>query len=138
MDLEGILEKIPSTEKLLGIIWILCWVLAIWIYHLQFFLMGLFCLFLIFILIERSDKKEEKVTPKPSAIFSMDKNTKTLKIQKIYEDGIRWEDHEICAGYASLPSGLIKEGDTITNCKGNVALRHIPSNTLFGGFDFED
>jgi len=46
MDLEGMLEKIPSTDKILGIIWILSWILAIWIYHIQFFLTGLFCLFL--------------------------------------------------------------------------------------------
>ena len=31
----------------------------------------------------------------------------------------------------------IKEGDIVTNCNGNVALRHIPTNTLFGGYDFK-
>jgi len=137
MDLDGILEKIPSTEKLLGIIWIISWILAIWAYHLQFFLTGLFCLFLIFIIIGRFEKEEESKN-KPPTIFEMDKNTRTLKVQKIYNENIKWEDHEICAGLASLPTGPIKEGDVVTNCKGNVALRHIPSNTLLGGFNFEE
>ena len=138
MDLEGIIEKVPSTEKILGVIWMVCWILAIWIYHLQFFITGLFCLFLVFILLGRFDKKDEKRFPKPPAIFSMDKNTRTLTVQKIYEDDIKWEEHEICSGTATLPSGHIKEGDTITNCEGNVSLRYIPTNTLLGGYDFEE
>lgn len=138
MDLEGMIEKIPSTEKILGIIWIVSWVMAIWVYHIQFFLTGLFCLFLIFVLIGRFEKKEEKATPKPPAVFTIDKNTRSLKVQKIYDDNLRWDEHEICSGTASLPSGVIKEGDVVTNCKGNVALRHVPSNKLFGGFDFEE
>ena len=138
MDLEGITEKVPSTEKILGVVWIVSWILAIWAYHLQFFLTGLFCLVLIFILLSKIDKKEEKKIAKPPAHLSMDKNTKTLTVQKIYEDDLKWEEHEICSGTATLPSGQIKEGDVVTNCKGNLALRHIPSNTLIGGFDFEE
>lgn len=138
MDLEGIIERVPSTEKILGVVWIVSWILAIWVYPLQFFLTGLFCLVLIFILLGRFDKKEEKKIPKPSAIFSMDKNTRSLTVQEIYEDDSKWEEHEICSGTATLPSGPIKEGDTITNCKGNVALRHLPTNTLLGGYDFEE
>ena len=140
MDLEGILERIPSTEKILGAAWIICWMLAIWAYPLQFFLTGLFCLVLVFILVGRFDKKEEEkeVVLKPPAVFSMNKNTRTLTVQKLYEDSLRWEESEVCSGDAKLPSGQIKEGDVVTNCKGNVALRHVPSNTLFGGFDFEE
>jgi len=138
MDLDGTLGLIPSTEKILGIAWIISWILAIWAYPLQFFLTGLFCLFLVFVLIGRFDKKEENVEEKPKAVFSMNKNTKTLTVQKIYENDLKWEEHEICSGDATLPSGLIKEGDIVTNCKGNVALRHVPSNTLFGGFNFEE
>ncbi len=138
MDLEGIIEKIPSTEKILGVIWITSWICAIWAYHLQFFLTGLFCLFLIFIIVGRFEKKEEKQIPKPPALFAMDKSTKTLTVQKIYEDDLKWEQHEICSGSANLPNGPIKEGDKITNCKGNIAIRHIPSNILVGGFNFEN
>jgi len=138
MDLEGIVEKIPSTEKILGVVWIVSWVCAIWVYHLQFFLTGIFCLFLIFIIIDRFEKKEHKHISKPPAVFSMDKNTRTLSVQKIYENNAKWEDHEICSGMANLPSGSIQEGDKITNCKGNIALRHVPSNTLIGGFNFEE
>ena len=132
------IERLPSTEKILGVVWIVSWVCAIWVYHVQFFLTGIFCLFLVFILIGRFDKKEEeKKTHRPPAIFTMDKNTRTLTVQQIYEGDLKWNEHEICSGNASLPSGVIKEGDVVTNCKGNVALRHIPSNTLVGGFDFE-
>jgi hypothetical protein len=138
MDLEGIVEKIPSTEKILGLVWIVSWILAIWIYHIQFFLTGLFCLFLVFILIGRFDKKEKKKITKPPTLLSMDKNTRTLTVQKIYENDLKWEEHEICSGTATLPSGPIKEGDTIKDCKGNIALRYIPTNTLLGGYDFED
>jgi hypothetical protein len=137
MDLEGIVEKIPSTEKILGVIWITSWICAIWAYHLQFFLTGLFCLFLIFILVGRFEKKEGHITQKPPAVLTMDKSTKTLTVQKIYENDLKWEQHEICSGSAEMPNGQIKEGDKITNCKGNIALRHIPTNTLIGGFDFE-
>ena len=138
MDLEGIIERVPSTEKILGVVWIVSWILAIWMYPLQFFLTGLFCLVLIFILLGLFDKKEEKKIPKPPAIFSMDKNTRSLTVQEIYEDDLKWEEHEICSGTATLPSGPIEEGDTIINCKGNVALRHVPTNTLLGGYDFEE
>jgi hypothetical protein len=138
MDLEGIFERIPSTEKILGVGWILCWILAIWIHHLQFFLTGLFFLFLAFILIGVHDKKQERKHPKQPTVFTMDKSTKTLTVQKIYEDNLKWNDHEICSGNATLPSGLIKEGDEIKDCEGNIAIRHKPSNTLFGGYDFEE
>ena len=139
MELEDIVKKIPSTEKILGIVWIMSWILAIWMYHVQFFLTGLFCLFLVIILVGKLDKNEKKEkTPKVPAVFSMDKNTKTLTVQKIYESGLNWDEHEICSGDGILPAGQIKEGDKITNCAGNLALRHVPSNTLFGAFNFED
>jgi hypothetical protein len=137
MDLEGIIESIPSTEKLLGVGWIVSWILAIWIYHLQFFLTGVFFLFLAFVILGVHDKKEGKNLPKPPAVFSMDKSTNTLKVQKIYENDLNWNDHEVCSGNATLPSGEIKEGDIVKNCEGNVAIRHKPSNLLFGGFNFE-
>lgn len=65
----------------------------------------------------------------------MDK--KTLTVQRVYDTGFRWEGSEICYGDATLPSGSIKEGDVVTNCSGNVALRHMPTNTLIGAYDFK-
>lgn len=138
MNLGGMIERIPSTDKILGVVWIVSWICAIWMYHIQFFLTGLFCLFLIFILLGRFDKNEDEKTPKVPAAFTMNKNTRTLTVQKIYEDGVKWEDHEICSGVAKLPVGAVKEGDIIKDCKGNLALRHIPSNTLIGGYNFEE
>jgi len=137
MELEGIVEKIPSTEKILGVVWIVSWILAIWMYHVQFFLTGLFCLFLVIILLGKFEKTEGKMSKLPT-ILTMDKSTRTLTVQKIYEGDLKWEEHEICSGEAKLPTGTIKEGDKVTNCKGNLALRHIPSNTLLGGFNFEE
>jgi hypothetical protein len=138
MDLEGMIQRIPETEKILGIVWIVSWFLAIWMYHVQFFITGLFCLFLILILVGRFDEKKAPKKPGIPAVFSMNKSTNTLKVQKIYEENLKWDDHEICSGSASLPSGSITEGDVIKDCKGNVAIRHIPSNTLFGAFNFEE
>jgi len=67
----------------------------------------------------------------------MNKVTKTLTVQKIYDDNLSWEKTEICSGNAVLPKGDIKPGDTVTNCSGNLALRHVPTNVIFGGFDFK-
>ena len=131
--------KTYSYTQWIWRVWIVSWICAIWVYHLQFFVTGVFCLFLIFILLGRFDKYEEKKhTHKIPALFSMDKTTRTLKVQKIYDDGIKWDDHEICSGAALLPTGEIREGDTVTNCEGNVALRYVPSNKLIGGFDFDE
>ena len=136
MDVEDLMERIPPIEKILGAVWIISWICAIWVYHLQFFFTGLFCLFLILIILGVFDKKEEAST-KPPMVFSMDKNTRTMKVQKIYDAGLKWEDNEVCSGDAMLPRGDIKEGDVVTNCAGNVALRHIPSNKLVGAYNFE-
>ena len=132
------IERIPATEKILGVVWIVSWFLAIWMYHVQFFITGLFCLFLILIIVGRFDEKEAPKKTTIPAEFSMDKSTSTLKVQKIYEENLKWDDHEICSGSALLPSGPIKEGDVVKDCKGNVAIRHVPSNTLFGAFNFEE
>ena len=137
MDAQEIIGKIPSIEKILGLVWIISWISAIWIYHIQFFLTGLFCLFLAIISLGFFDKKETEL-PKPPYVFSMDKNTRSLTVQKIYDKDVKWEDNEICSGEAKLPTGVIKEGDVVTNCAGNLAIRHIPSNSLIGGFDFKE
>jgi len=134
MDVRDLINYIPPIEKILGVIWIISWILAIWVYHIQLFLTGLFCLFLTIIILGYFDKEEKNENP---ISFSMDKNTKTLTVQKIYENGLKWEDNEICSGEAKLPTGQIKQGDKISNCKGNVALRHIPTNKLLGGYNFE-
>jgi hypothetical protein len=136
MDAQDLIDKIPPIEKILGVAWIISWICAIWIYPIQFFLTGLFCLFLVLIILGVFDKKEEGL-PKPPLVFSMNKNTRSLTVQKMYEDSLRWEDNEVCSGDAKLPTGRIKEGDVVTNCEGNVAFRHIPTNTLMGGYNFK-
>jgi len=125
---------VPSPEKLFGYIWIVSWFIAIWVYHIQLFVTGLFCLFLAYVIFERNEEKGRHKIP---AVFSMNKATKTLTIQKLYDSDLNWEKTEVCSGSATLPTGGMKEGDIITSCRGNVALRHIPTNTLFGGYDFK-
>ena len=132
--LKSIQKKIPPIEKLFGCAWIICWFTAIWIYHIQLFITGLFCLFLSYVIFERTNIKGKEKLP---VLFSMDKNTRTLTVQKIYNSNLNWEDNEICSGNAMLPSGSIKEGDVVVNCNGNVALRHIPTNTLMGAYNFK-
>ena len=132
--LESIKENMPSPEKIFGYAWILCWFIAIWIYHIQFFITGIFCLFLGYVVFERSGNHKKNNI---SALFSMDKTNKTLIVQKLYDNNMYWDKTEICSGEAKLPSGLIKTGDVITECKGNVSLRHVPTNVLFGAFNFE-
>jgi hypothetical protein len=130
---KSIQKSYLSSEKLFGYVWILCWLAAIWVYHIQLFITGLFCLFLAYIMFDRTNTKEETIP----ILFSMNKNTRTLTVQKIYDASLNWEDHEICSGNANLPSGFVDEGDIINNCSGNVALRHIPTNTLIGAYDFK-
>jgi len=137
MDVGEVLEKIPSVERLLGLGWVICWFLAIWIYHIQFFVTGLFCLFLALLISGSFEKSKGHKGDQPPIKLIMDKSTRSLKVQKLYEGGLRWEDYEICSGSTVLPVGSIEEGDTITKCKGNVALRHVPSNRLLGGFEFD-
>ena len=133
-DIGEFLSKLPPIEKLFGGAWIITWFLAIWVYHIQFFLTGLFCLFLAILLLSYFDDKKKAEIP---AFFSMDKNTRTLTVQKIHEADLSWDDHEICSGSAIIPSGLVREGDAITNCSGNVSIRHIPTNILIGAYNFE-
>ncbi len=88
-------------------------------------------------LLRDTDETSEIKHPIFPASFSMDKNTRTLTVQKIYEDNLKWSDNEICSGDAILPTGVLKEGDVIKNCNGNISFRHIPTNTLLGAFNFE-
>ena len=83
---------------------------------------------------ERNEEKERHRFP---AVFTMDKATKTLTVQKIYDDSLDWQKTEICSGNAKLPTGAIQVGDVVTNCEGNLALRHIPTNIIFGAYDFK-
>lgn len=43
----------------------------------------------------------------------MDKNTQPLTVQKIFENELKWEEHEIYYGNAILTADMIKEGDIV-------------------------
>ena len=127
-------SKNISPEKIFGYAWVLCWITAIWMYPIQFFLTGLFCLILAIWIFKPSEEDKKGRLP---AVLSMDKSKRTLTVQKLYEDNLKWEDNEVCSGDAQLPVGVMKEGDVIRFCQGNVALRHIPTNKLLGAYEFK-
>jgi hypothetical protein len=60
VDINEIMNKTPEIEKLFGGVWMVTWFLAIWIYHIQFFLTGLFCLFLAILLLGYFNEKKQK------------------------------------------------------------------------------
>lgn len=125
--------SILPINSIFGYAWIIFWFIAIWVFHIQFFLMGLFCLILSFTDF-KSDIKNEMELP---FVLSRDKETKTLTIKAIRNEDLYWEDTEICSGDGILPDGIIRGGDIIYDCKGNVSIRHIPSNIIIGGHNFD-
>ena len=125
--------SILPINSIFGYFWIAFWFISIWTYHIQFFLMGLFCLILSFTDFKHGIQNDMKIP----FILSKNNNEKTLTIQDIRDEDLYWEDTEICSGNAILPEGIIEKGDVIYNCKGNVSLRHIPSNIIIGGYMFD-
>lgn len=61
----------------------------------------------------------------PNIVFSEDQNNKTLTVTEIYPQDKDWYWSEIFIvnGSATLPYGLIKAGDRITNCEGYLELK---------------
>lgn len=133
LNLNNLNNLNSPINLILKLIWIICWFIAIWIYHSQFFLMGLFC-FILSILIVKPSSLQENQLP---IVVSLDNESKTLLVEKTYNPNFNWKDIEICSGEAILPNGFIKKGDLVYNCKGNVSFRHIPTNILFGAYNFE-
>jgi len=125
--------RILPINSIFGYSWIICWFIAIWFYPLQFFFMGLFCLILSLTNFKPTLEREEQL----SIIFSQDLENKALILEKLIDDNLNWNDIEICSGEAILPEGIIEKGDIIYNCKGNISLRHIPTNAIFGAYYFE-
>jgi len=93
----------------------------------------LLAVFLCFILIfgfynvysSTSPKKNDMSSP---MIILLDENNDegTLTVTGIHElyEGVSWGDLEII-GKATIPSGTIKIGDTITNCDGTVNITYV-------------
>jgi hypothetical protein len=132
--LKDIYCHIPHLNPYFGYAWIIFWFLSIWIFHIQLFLTGLFCLILSFIEFDNIKKDNSGILP---IIFSMNKKECTLTVDELFKENMNWEESEICSGKAILPKGPVQVGDVITNCSGNISLRHAPSNIIFGAFDFD-
>jgi hypothetical protein len=60
----------------------------------------------------------------PTIIFMQDNETKTLTVTEIYpkDKNFYWSEISIANGSATLPYGIIKVGDIITNCQGYLEL----------------
>ena len=57
-----------------------------------------------------------------------------------YVDELNWEDFSIADEYgnATLPTGKVKVGDVITNCKAIINLTYIPTNSMMGDWIFPE
>jgi hypothetical protein len=74
--------------------------------------------------------------PLPTIVFTMDKNNRTLTVKTIEPTAVNWASLKIGPGNATLPSGIIKQGDVITNCSGHLILFYHATNYKFGEWDF--
>ncbi|MFO7678124.1 MAG: hypothetical protein R6V50_07085 [Thermoplasmatota archaeon] len=74
----------------------------------------------------------------PSIEFMQDTTNNSLTVISVKPDNLLWGDiKEIGSGSCDpLPSGTVMVGDQITNCTDIIVLRHTPSNTILGVFDF--
>jgi len=62
-------------------------------------------------------------------------NGDTLVVTYVYPSDLYWYEVEK-SGIATLPSGIINDGDTITNCQGTVTLKWESTNELIDTWDF--
>ncbi len=69
-------------------------------------------------------------------ISLLEQENNTLVVTYVYPSYLIWSDVEVSSGIAMLPSGIISEGDTITNCDGVVTLRWESTNELIGTWIF--
>lgn len=73
-------------------------------------------------------------------LLSQNKYEKTLTVLGVVKKNLRWENNvAVLEGYARLPSGIIKEGDVITNCSGVVTLGFVRNHQVIrylGQWDF--
>ena len=97
--------KISRNTKLLATVIILCFSLA-----------GLYYI-----------NNEYCVSPEyPSFKFQPDATNKTITLIEFnhgdFADRLDWEDVVVTMGNATLPTGLINEGDVITNCSGIIKM----------------
>lgn len=78
--------------------------------------------------------------PHYSLFFSQSNETDTLTITDLstyYPDKkYYWSDVEVISGNATLPTGVINEGDVITDCSGMVQLKSNKFNRLLGTWTF--
>ena len=74
----------------------------------------------------------------PSLIFVKNDQQKTLMVVSVNPSTIQWGDiQNIGNGSCRKPdSGVVKSGDTIADCSRVITLKHLPTNTLLGSFEF--
>jgi len=72
--------------------------------------------------------------------FIKNESNNTIILAKLDcpSNDLKWSDVTVTTGFAILPSGIMKEGDVITNCGGRVTLVWRPTNSVIGTWDFEE
>ena len=79
--------------------------------------------------------QDNEIYPMSSSLFV--KENDTLQITNSYP-GSTWDDVIVSSGEATLPSGTVDEGDTISHCSGTVVLRWASTNALLGVWSFSE
>jgi predicted nucleic acid-binding Zn ribbon protein len=68
--------------------------------------------------------------------LSLEKENDSLVVIYVYPSDLQWEEVIVSSGSATLPSGVINEGDTIIDCNGLVALEWTSTNEPIGSWAF--
>lgn len=75
----------------------------------------------------------------PSLQFVKDDVNDKLTLASADPGGLIWNDFEISGSYTSTSFSTTSEvqaGEYISGCSGSITIRHIPTNTLIGTWDF--
>ncbi len=73
----------------------------------------------------------------PSIAYTWNDDTNIITLVSVSPEYVRWDKFEFVGNCNT--SGLddfVTAGDQITNCYGTISLTYIPTNTLFGTWDF--
>jgi hypothetical protein len=85
---------------------------------------------------EKKDNNENESIP-PNITFIKNDVENKLTVDRSFPTDVLWSELEIVGSCNSSSLGLyVLAGDQITNCSGSIRIRHIPTNTLIGIWDF--
>jgi len=87
---------------------------------------------------EKSDDGSDDTSEQtPNMQLVRDNTNKKLTVASTSPNDLLWSDFEITGDCDSSGLGTnVIAGDTITDCSGTITIRHIPTNTLIGTWEF--